>query len=253
MTSSVLSGAQLRQGFEASIENATRLAGAAAVLLEEFPDKALALAQLAQEELGKSLSLLAAAALPDSPDAWTWLWAGWRDHQLKAHRAFLYEIIHPQRIELRHPVTGDRYAGEPLFDRMSTEKEVGFYVDFDAHLGSFVSPKALVETFDAAARISTVTYLATTADAVRRALMHDDMLFRFEAFGELAFEICSQERYQQDWPGMRAAFRARSPRHRALIDDLDAALEGKAEVLRELGRSPASDAALRSRQGSSDT
>jgi AbiV family abortive infection protein len=228
----VLSDAQLRRGYELSIDNALRLAGAATAVLDEYPDKALALAQLGQEELGKSLSLLASGALPQEPDAWTWLWDGWRDHQLKAHRAYLYEIIHPLRIILSRPEYGERYEGEPLLDRLVTEKEIGFYVDYDRALGAFVSPQELVDHFAATARTSTVMYLAATADAVRRAILHDDYIYRFKIFAEVAFTICSKEVYQQDWPAMRAAFAATSPRHKSLIDDLDLALRETADFFR---------------------
>lgn len=229
----VVPPSQLRRGYEISIDNAIRLSGAAARLLQEYPDKALALAQLGQEEVGKSLSLLAAGALPPDPQAWAWLWTGWRDHQLKAHRAYLYEIIHPLRLEFSHPDHGERYDGGPLLERLSDEKEVGFYVDYDANLGAFVSPEEMVDETAAVARISTVTYLAATADAVRRGLMHTDHIYRFDTFADVALTICTREIYQQDWPAMRAAFGAKSTRHGAILHDIDTALKGTAAFFKQ--------------------
>jgi AbiV family abortive infection protein len=229
---SVLTLAQLQRGYELSIDNALRLLDAASKLAEDFPDKALGLAQIGQEEVGKSLSLLAAGALPPDPGAWDWLWSGWRDHELKAHRAYLYEIICPLRIEAAHPEQGEYYAGGPLLDRLPAEKEVSFYVDFDKALGSFVSPEELVDRFAAFARTSTATYLIGTADAVRRALIYDDADYRFREFSQVAFMICSQEVYQQDWPGIRDRFSTQSPWHKAIIDDINVALEGTASVFR---------------------
>jgi len=142
---------------------------------------------------------------------------------LKAHRAYLYEIVHPLRIEVRGP-DGANYDGGPLLDQLTDEKEVGLYVDYDAQLGTFTGPTELVDEFAAFCRFSTIAYLAATADAVRRALLHEDQDFRFREFGTLAMRICSEQIYQQDWPGMRDRFAATSPRHQALIADLTAAL-----------------------------
>lgn len=228
----VLTGAQLRRGYELSIDNALRLAGAAGTLLMEYPDKALALAQLGQEEIGKSLSLLAAGALPRAPESWAWLWDGWRDHQLKAHRAYLYEIFHPLRISIAHPTGSSRYEGGPLLDRLSAEKEVGFYVDYDRALDTFVSPHEVVDEFAAVARISTLTYLCATADAIRRALSHDDYFYRFRTFATIAYRVCSEEVFQQDWPAMRASFVAKSFRHHAIVADIETGFRGMADFFR---------------------
>ena len=53
----VLSFVQLRDGYVQTIENAMRFFGASKILIESFPDKALALGQLGQEEVGRSLTL----------------------------------------------------------------------------------------------------------------------------------------------------------------------------------------------------
>lgn len=227
----VLSLTQLQRGYGLSIDNAMRSLGASSKLMKEYPDKALGLAQIGQEEIGKSLSLLAAGTLPPE-QAWDWLSPGWRDHQMKAHRAYFYEIIHPLRIEAPHPEGGEHYDGGPLLDRLSAEKEVSFYVDLDESLKSFVSPEELVDGFAAFARTSTLAYLTGTADAVRRALMHDDYDFRFREFARVAFKICNEPTYQQDWPGMRHRFAARSLQHKAIIDDLDVALKGTADFFK---------------------
>jgi hypothetical protein len=96
----VLSFAQLRDGYVQTIENAIRFFGASTDLIRTFPDKALALGQLGQEEVGRSLTLLAAFSLPTEGHAWRWFWRGWNNHQLKAHRAYLYECVSPLRVEL---------------------------------------------------------------------------------------------------------------------------------------------------------
>jgi AbiV family abortive infection protein len=224
----VLSFAQLKEGYLQTIENAMRFFGASTDLIQSFPDKALALGQLGQEEVGRSLTMLAAFSLPIEVHAWEWFWKGWNNHQLKAHRAYLYEIISPLRLETEKP-DGRRFAGEPLRPTISKEKEVGLYVDFDHASGRFMSPAKQVSHFEAKARTMTLAYLCATADAVRRALLADDDSFRLPTFAELAFRICSERIYQQDMPRLIDDFRKRTPRHEALVADLETALAANAD------------------------
>lgn len=130
----------LRKGFELSVSNGFSLSMSAITLIGEFQQIALGLAQLGQEEIGKSLSMLAAMYLPDSDESWQWFWSAWRDHQVKAHRAFLYELFSPWRIELQTP-EGERLAGLSRRLSMPLEKEAAFYVNFDEATRSFVAPE----------------------------------------------------------------------------------------------------------------
>ena len=221
--SRVLSFAQLKDGYIQTIENSMRFFGASFDLIQTYPDKALALGELGQEEVGRSLTLLAAFSLPIDARAWEWFWKGWSNHQLKAHRAYLYEIISPLRLEIKAP-DGRIFAGQPLRPKISQEKEAGLYVDFDHVSGRFLSPPPQVSTLEAVARTTTLAYLGATADAVRRALLAADDSFRLPAFAELAFRICSERIYQQDMPQLILEFRRRTSRHEALVADLEIAL-----------------------------
>jgi AbiV family abortive infection protein len=225
----ILSFAQLKEGYVHTIENAVRFFGASFDLIQAFPDKALALGQLGQEEVGRSLTLLAAFHLPAEAHAWEWFWKGWTNHQLKAHRAYLYEIISPLRLEIKTP-DGRLLAGEPLRSKISHEKEAGLYVDFDHASGRFLSPAKQISNVEAVARVTTLAYLCATADAVRRALLEDDDSFRLPAFAELALRICSEHIYQQDMPQLIDEFRKRTPRHEALVGDLEIALAGNLDL-----------------------
>jgi len=130
----------LRKGFELAVSNGFSLSMSAITLVDDFQQIALGLAQLGQEEIGKSLSILAAMHLPDSEGSWQWFWSAWRNHQVKAHRAFLYELFSPWRIELRTP-EGERLAGLSRRQSMTLEKEAAFYVNFDVATKSFVAPE----------------------------------------------------------------------------------------------------------------
>ncbi len=224
---------KLVHGYSLALDNGLRLFASASELNLEFPDKGLALAQVGQEEIGKSLTLLAAFALPADSAAWEWFWRGWHSHNLKAHRAFLYELLNPLRIELDAP-DGSRFAGQPLRSSMPREKESGLYVDFDEASGCFVAPASSVTRFEALARTCTLSYLAATADATRRALLNTDSTFRLSAFGEVALRICSEQLYQQDMPELLNQFGNRSPRHRLLLEDLRTAYAGTTKFFTDL-------------------
>lgn len=206
------------------------------MIAEDYPDKALSIAQLGQEELGKSLTLLAAAALPEDQEIWGWFWDGWRNHKLKAHRAYLYEIINPLRIEVPKP-DGSIYAGEPLRHPIHKEKESGLYVDFDLKKNVFIDPGKEIDVFTAMCRISTLLYLCSTADAIRRAISFDNHDFRMEEMGRVALTICTENVYQQDWPSIKEAIRNKSKQHKNLIDDLDTALLAVSDMFDKKGDS----------------
>jgi len=217
-----ISHANLRQGYEMAVANGLRSCELATEIAQNYPDKALALAQVGQEEIGKSLTLLAAFALSQNdPQAWTWFWSGWYAHNLKAYRAFLYELLSPTRLELVHP-DGTRYSGFPLRKTIPQEKEAGLYVDFDEAISSFIAPSNNVNLEDATSRTFTLMYLSLTADAVRRTLTTSTDLFRISVFGEIAFRICSEDIFQEGMPSIMESFGARSPEHKKLVDELSA-------------------------------
>ena len=221
---------QLKTGFGLAIDNAKDLMTAAIELCSSHQSKALALAQIGQEEIGKSLTILAAFGLSEDNAQWSWFWDGWRKHDLKAHRAYLYELVSPLTIEISG-ASGQIHNGLPLRNPISREKEVGLYVDYDPSLRKFTSPKGEISAFDAHARISTLLYLALTADSVRRTLERENVDFRFREFGKLAFTICSSEIYQQDMPAISSELAAKSAAHREMVGDLHIALKEQEKFL----------------------
>ena len=94
---------ELRDGYTKAVAQGLALMEGAMELAPTRSAIALALAEIGQEEIGKSLSLLAAIALPADLHSATWFWKPWTHHRTKAHRAFLYELIGPTRIEMETP------------------------------------------------------------------------------------------------------------------------------------------------------
>jgi len=74
----------LCHGYRLTVLNAFDLLLASMRLMDQ-PSVGLAVAELGQEELGKSLSILAAVALPSEPEHWNWFWSAWRDHNIPLH------------------------------------------------------------------------------------------------------------------------------------------------------------------------
>lgn len=225
---------ELIEGFSFAVDNAFELFSAAMELQKNHPATSLALAQVGQEEIGKSLTILASAALPAETEYWSWFWADWKNHQLKAHRAYLYELISPLRIEFR--ANGElQYAGEPLRNPINREKEVGLYVDYDLNSRKFKTPSQAVTGVESIKRTSTLMYLWATADAVKRTLCCTDVEFRFVEFGCLAYRFCTEEIYQQQVPEIYRAFSNFSDRHSTLIEDLQRAFRDNAELFKTGG------------------
>lgn len=220
----IVPAADSAEGYHLAIQNGQRLFSASRALIADSASIALGLAQIGQEEIGKSLSLLAAIGMRPVDHAWKWFWRDWRNHRTKAHRAYLYEIIHPQRIELRGE-GGRVYDGGPLRDTIVQEKEAAFYLDYDAAKGQFVGPLTGVKTEEAWSRLGTLAYLGLTASAVHDALFEDDAKFRLTTFSEIAFRLCTEALYQEDMPGILAEFESRSERHGSLVASLGTHLD----------------------------
>ncbi len=77
--------------FSSSLDNAFSMYNAAKKILDDLGNEkypSLGLAELALEELGKSYSCLAFYSHSENLNDWKEFWKEWRNHDLKAHRAF---------------------------------------------------------------------------------------------------------------------------------------------------------------------
>lgn len=212
-----ISKAALRVGYEKTVSNGFSLVMSAMTLLNDFPHIAIGLSQLGQEEIGKSLSILSAFQLKENE--WQWFWSAWLDHNKKSHRAFLYELISPYRLELRSP-TGERLAGLSKRKSMPQEKEAAFYVGYDEPQQTFILPEENIGHDEILNRTMAASYLAQKAFSIHSALEISDAEFRYDAFSEIAFRVCTENLYQHDMPGILEEFRLRSKRHASLIEDM---------------------------------
>ena len=110
--------------FCSSVDNAYYLyqtASETALHLKNKKYPSLGLAELALEELGKSYSCLAMYSKADTTKDWTAFWKEWRQHDLKAHRAFFYEFFCLTRIEIEFADTELKFP--TIRQSFSKEKE----------------------------------------------------------------------------------------------------------------------------------
>jgi AbiV family abortive infection protein len=215
---------QLVDGHEKSIVTGYWLLMAAMSLIAYFPEASLGIAELGQEEIGKSLSFLAVFNFTGNKHSWKWFWSAWKDHQLKAHRAYLYELVYPFRIDTLNR-DGTKRPIPSIRPKIMQEKEYSFYVNYDASSGRFQSPESAVDITETANRVYTLFYLATTARSVRLALDDQDKPFGYLAFSEIALRICSENLFQEDMPSVFQEFERRSETHGKLISSLRTRLE----------------------------
>lgn len=218
----VVQAAELGRGFRLCIQNAHELMTVAMRCLPTAPSKALALAQLGQEELGKSFLLLGALSLPSDQVNWAQFWKDWRNHNRKAAAAFFYEWLHPVQIVVPTP-DGKLLTGMPLRGSLAEEKEVGLYVDYETTQHHFVSPASAVTASEAFSRLSTLLSLSYTAVSVHDVLIARDPEFRFRAFAEIPARILKSFVPQDEVPALLDEMAGRSPGHTEMIAELRAA------------------------------
>jgi AbiV family abortive infection protein len=223
----------LLDGHEKTIVNAHRLLESAMTLVDERPEVSLGLAELGQEEIGKSLSIMAAFALPEEEAPWDWFWSAWKDHNLKAHRAYLYELISPLRVEILNQDGSPQMLPSSL-GKLPSEKEHSFYVNFDQQTQRFTLPEDELQFSDIANRVFTLYYLGSTARAVRLALDDLDVEFAYRSFSEIALLICSSNVLQEHMPSIFADFANRSSKHKEIISHLRERFVERKEALAKL-------------------
>lgn len=220
----VLNFEQISTGYEKTVEHALRLLDSSMHLNHQgYSEVALGTAELGQEEIGKTVSFLAAFSLPDDPGAWDWFWRAWKDHQQKAYRAFLYQFMNPTRMQIHRPEGGSP-DGNALRKYVQLEKEFSLYVNFDETSRTFISPAEAVTFLEVNNRIVTLLHLALTASHVRAALVEDPE-FRCRALSEVVFRVCTRELPPDEIVPSIQQLARKSPRHAELVDALNTGFE----------------------------
>ena len=190
---------ELLQLFSNSIDNALQLFNAAQHLTTSYDGKkfpALGLAELALEELGKSYTCLAYFSKADKISDWTTFWKEWKDHDLKAHRAFFYEFFCLLRAELDLQKFKDNFP--TLRGKFSKEKEQSFYVDIDKSNRKIYIPENEIADDECINRLVSLIGLLNATFHIRDWFTADNSEPFKNAISDYAFLTITTQMYQQD-------------------------------------------------------
>lgn len=212
----------LYAGHAATIETATRLFEAASAIQSDYPDIALGLFQVAEEETGKAFSLLAAFSYGHDPALWKEFWRAWRRHECKAARAFFYEWLCPTRLAFTDSTGASVFDGQTSRSTTPAEKEAAFYVDFNETTRRFITPRDSVAPEEAMNRAVSALSHSAIAAHVKAALDMGDAEWNYRTFAVIPSRILSEFTRQEDVRGLLSEFRSRSRDHSDLVDRLEA-------------------------------
>lgn len=190
---------ELLQLFSSSIDNALQLFNASQYLIINYEGKkfpTLGLAELALEELGKSYTCLAYYSKADKIKNWSVFWNEWKDHDLKAHRAFFYEFFCLQRVGLESQKYRDNFP--TLRGRFSKEKEQSFYVDIDKSNRKIYIPENEIADDECWNRILSLVGLLNATFHIREWFETNKSEYFRNSISDYAFLTISRQIYQQD-------------------------------------------------------
>jgi AbiV family abortive infection protein len=192
---------ELLELFNSSVDNAFFMYKCSKkILLELEKNKypSLGLAELALEELGKSFTCLAYYSKAQSLDDWKDFWKDWKNHDLKAHRAFFYEFFSLLRLEMEYENEDDALEFPSVKGNFSKEKEASFYVDIDKGNRKIHKPENEISDEECIRRVTSLLGLFNAAFFIQDWFKENSNEDFRNAISDYAFRTISTEMYQQD-------------------------------------------------------
>ena len=214
-----LKRSEILELFCSSIDNAYyiyEVASKTAFQLENKKYPSLGLAELALEELGKSYSCLAMYSKAEAIKDWSVFWKEWRNHDLKAHRAFFYEFFCLLRIEF-----GDNELKFPTSRQsFSKEKEVAFYVDINKGNRKIHKPDIDISDEECLRRVKTLIGLFSAAFYVKDWLTETDSEDFKNAISDYAYLTLTTQMYPQDALSILGKLKCTNPAYNKGLDKI---------------------------------
>lgn len=213
-----LSKEQLLAIFTACIENALSLWTLAIenIKNEKTRHISLGLSELALEELGKSYTCLSYYCLTYAEEMWPTFWKDWKNHIVKAHRAFFYEFFSLLRLETKDSVkfvpTGR--------GSIPTEKEVSFYVDFDYLQQRIIIPISAMDNDELVHRVSSVMGPLNAALQVNKMMKENEDDDYRNAISNYALHTITSNMYTQDVQNVISKMKKGIPAYDKALDDI---------------------------------
>ena len=192
---------ELLELFNSSIDNAFYMYECSRKILFELEKNkypSLGLAELSLEELGKSFTCLAYYSKAQHLDDWKDFWKEWKNHDLKAHRAFFYEFFSLLRLELEYENEEDALGFPSARGNFCKEKEASFYVDIDKGNRKIHKPEKEISDEECVRRVTSVIGLFNAAFYIKDWFAENPNEDFRNAISDYAFRTISTQMYQQD-------------------------------------------------------
>lgn len=192
---------ELLELFNSSIDNAFYMYECSRKILFELEKNkypSLGLAELSLEELGKSFSCLAYYSKAQNLGDWKDFWKEWRNHDIKAHRAFFYEFFCLLRLELEYENEDEALEFPSVRGNFSKEKEASFYVDIDKSNRKIHKPENEISDEECIRRVTSLSGLFNAAFYIKDWFAENPNENFRNAISDYAYRTISTEMYQQD-------------------------------------------------------
>lgn len=192
---------ELLELFNSAVDNSFYLYECSQKILFELDKNkypSLGLAELSLEELGKSFTCLAYYSNVQNLYNWKEFWSEWKNHDLKAHRAFFYEFFSLFRIELEYENEKDTLDFPSVRRKFSKEKEASFYVDIDKGNRKIHKPEKEISDEECIRRVTSLIGLFNAAFHIRDWFEKNKNEDFRNAISDYAFKTITTEMYQQD-------------------------------------------------------
>lgn len=189
---------KLLELFIASIDNGTELLTAAQHLIKDYEGEkfpSLGLAEIALEEFGKAYTCLAYYSKADQAVNWQLFWKDWKNHDVKAHRAFLFEFFCPLRTEV---VSEELKEKLTLRGTLSKEKEYSFYVDINKTTLQVLVPKKEIKDVECFNRIASLFGILNASLHIKEWMVSSNSTEFKKSISDYAFRVMTEKFYQQD-------------------------------------------------------
>jgi len=217
-----LSKQEIQSLFNASVDNSMELFQASIHLAFNYDKKkfpSLGIAELALEELGKSFSLLAIYSTADENTDWNQFWKDWRNHDLKASRAFFYEFFCTLRLVLSSKVRDEENNPIPR-GKFSIEKELAFYVDFNKNNRTVHVPGRDISDEECQARAASLVGLLNPALTIKDWINSDKPESFKNAISDYANFVIRNDVYTQNVKEILDQLRNHDEDYTAALDQI---------------------------------
>lgn len=192
---------ELLELFNSSVDNAFYIYECSSKILFELEKNkypSLGLAELSLEQLGKSFNCLAYYSKAQNKSDWNDFWKEWKNHDIKAHRAFFYEFFSTLRLELEYENEEEALKFPSSRGNFSKEKEASFYVDINKGNRKIHKPEIEISDEECIRRVTSLSGLFNAAFYIKDWFAENPNENFRNAISDYAYKTISTKMYQQD-------------------------------------------------------